>query len=456
MRFRRPTGFIIALALAVLVGTALFFVFLQAGAAAAAMRRERSTDEALAQAREALIVYAAERPMGAAVGPGFLPCPDLDDDGWAESTCGSLSGDRGQEQRLGRLPWKTLGLPDIRDGHGERLWYAVSTRFKGLLNCAASAACVELTPATALGTITVRDATGAVVLDGTSGDPVHGGAAAVVIAPGGPLARQRRECSPRACAVANYLDAAPPERSGEDNADFHDRSDGARVANGNGFIEGPVTDASGRVVVNDRIAAITPADLMPRVMRRVALEVAHCISFYASRPENAGRLPHPTPACARLPAPAFGRVPDTPFPGAVERGMLERWWRAHARTPEALDQLPTQAQACRLAAAPQDNGAVRSVPPPAPADEGETAGRDAPAWWPYWRPFVFYAPAAPGRPIEIVDVDSRVLARDRRFAVVVSVRGHECESPRLECDAAACSRVIDDDEARDAVVVAVP
>jgi hypothetical protein len=33
----------------------------------------------------------------------------------------------GQAERLGRLPWKTLGLPDLRDGDGERLWYAVSS-----------------------------------------------------------------------------------------------------------------------------------------------------------------------------------------------------------------------------------------------------------------------------------------------------------------------------------------
>ena len=30
----------------------------------------------------------------------------------------------------GRLPWKTLAIPDLRDGAGERLWYAVSVRFK--------------------------------------------------------------------------------------------------------------------------------------------------------------------------------------------------------------------------------------------------------------------------------------------------------------------------------------
>ncbi|HUP29836.1 MAG TPA: hypothetical protein VM122_06660, partial [Usitatibacter sp.] len=93
--------------------------------------RERASDRALAQARDALLAYATDRAIDTVVGPGYLPCPDVDEDGWAEATCGSLSGDSGQAQRLGRLPWKTLGLPDLRDGHGERLWYAVSTKHKG-------------------------------------------------------------------------------------------------------------------------------------------------------------------------------------------------------------------------------------------------------------------------------------------------------------------------------------
>src|SRR5690348_14815456 len=141
------------------------------GVFAGAAERDRVTERALAQAREALIAYAAERPIDAAVGPGYLPCPDADDDGWAESTCGSLSGHLGQAERLGRLPWKTLGLPDLRDGSGERLWYAVSTRHKGLLNCAASRECRDMSPAAALGTITVRAADGRPVHDGTIADP---------------------------------------------------------------------------------------------------------------------------------------------------------------------------------------------------------------------------------------------------------------------------------------------
>src|SRR4051812_35800256 len=192
MARRTQTGLSLVLAALLLCAAAAATIFAQFTAFAAVSQRERITERALAQAREALISYAADRPITAAVGPGYLPCPDLDDDGWAESTCGSLSGDRGQDERLGRLPWKTLGLPDLRDGDGERLWYAVSTKFKGLLNCAASASCIDMSPDVALGTITVRESTGGLVHDGTIAEPyraLEGGAAAVVIAPGAPLAR---------------------------------------------------------------------------------------------------------------------------------------------------------------------------------------------------------------------------------------------------------------------------
>jgi hypothetical protein len=462
----------------VFVAAALLFV--QVGGAAFANRRDGITERALAQARQALIAYASDRPIGAIVGPGFLPCPDADNDGWAESTCGSLAGDRGQEQRLGRLPWKTLGLPDLRDGHGERLWYAVSTRYKGLLNCAASAACVDHSPATALGTITVRDSSGRVTHDGTSADPEAGGAVAVVIAPGPPLARifadgertQRRDCAagdcdalgrclaepPRRaapCDPLNYLDLAPPERSGEDNADFHDRNDALRWRNGNGFIHGPIADARRGTLVNDRLEVIAYGDVMPRVMKRVALELAHCLAFYASRPENGGRLPPAAPACAGASggvAPPFGRVPDTPF--ALGPGRLPRWWRETPRVPEALAELPTQSHACRIAFPPEDAGASRTIPPGNPGDEGRTAGIAEIAWWTSWKPFVLYAPAAghsapAGQPgcsgakscIELIDGEGRSIAAGRRAAIVVGARAGECESARLLCDGAACTQV---------------
>lgn len=489
------SGTILLLATLVAFAAVAALVFVRAGATALVAQRDRVTERSLAEAREALLAWAADRPVTAAVGPGYLPCPDLDDDGWAEAICGSLSGDRGQEQRLGRLPWKTLGLPDLRDGHGERLWYAVSTRHKGLLNCAASAACVDMSPASAFGTITVRDPSGRIVLDGRLADAERGGAAAVVIAPGPPLVRlrsgtreafeQRRRCEPPdcdpsgrcvaqpawlapRCDPANYLDVAPTEHSGEDNARFHDRTDAERTRNGDGFVQGPIRDGEGRVVVNDRVAAVHRDDLLPRVMRRVALELAHCLGQYASRPENAGRLPPPERACDASPRDApFGRVPDTPF--AVSGGMLPRWWRVEAGGGKPLSELPTRARACTIAVPPDDDGAERSVPPPSPASEAASAGGDAPAWWRSWKPYVFYAPAhalrsatlaadcaRPQDCLELVDADGRAIGGPRRFALVVSRRAGECATPRLACDASRCFRVSASPAARAEVSLAVP
>ena len=408
---------LLLLALLLFAATALALV-LQAAAPSGAAARHRATERALAEARDALIAYAADRPITALVGPGYLPCPDLDNDGWAEPTCGSLDGASGQEQRLGRLPWKTLGLADVRDGDGERLWYAVSSRHKGLLNCGASAACVDMSPDAALGTITLRDAGGALLHDGTIAEAYRareGGAAALVIAPGAPLARlggeassgiaQARDCASdcdehgrcltdppqraAACNPANYLDRAPGARfHDEDNAAFVDRNDaGGRALNGDGFIAGPVRLADGRLAVNDRIIAIGHGDLMPHVMRRVALEVAQCLR---ARAPVAG-YPWAAPACAQatgdpsawspVPDARFGRVPDVEWiePCNLSMAAAHTWWKAwRAYVFYAL---------------------APSYQPPSPA----------PA-----------SCAGPGSCIEIVEPGGRVVARGRHAAVLVA------------------------------------
>jgi hypothetical protein len=325
--FRRQDGAVLLVATLLLLVALAFALTLLRAPAGREGAGPRATERSLAEAREALLAYAADRPIDDIVGPGYLPCPDLDNDGWAESTCGSLAGDSGQDERLGRLPWKTLGIADLRDGAGERLWYAVSTKYKGLLNCAASAACVDMSPDVALGTITVRDRGGALVHDATIADPHRadeGGAAAVLIAAG-----------------------APNGLAG-DNADFTDRG-------ANGF-----TQAS------DRILAIGYRDLMPRIMRRVALEVAACLRAHV---QASGSYPAPVPACSTswegVEDAQFGRVPDVSWP-----------------------------EACNLA--------------PAAAH----------SWWKAWRRHVFYA-RGPGA-IEIVDLDGRSVAANRDAAIIVA------------------------------------
>lgn len=296
------------------------------------LRRERTTIAALAQAKSALIgraVGLAITDIGAAR-PGDLPCPDLDDDGTAESACGNSSGTTGQALRLGRLPWRTLGLPDLRDGYGERLWYAVSNNYK---NNTRRTPLNSGTP----GTITLRDASGTIINDGANPafPAVASGLVALLLAPGPAIQRQGagavqdRSCTGGSCDSSgrctsvpasltpkcnplNYLDVAP----GEDNASFVDSS-------ADGFIGGDVFTAppAREVLVNDRVATIGYDEMMPLIEARVVAEVRNCLSEYAADPlRGNGRYPWAAPLNPLLP-PAyldvagarFGRVPDTPF-----------------------------------------------------------------------------------------------------------------------------------------------
>jgi hypothetical protein len=111
--------------------------------------------------------------------------------------------------------------------------------------------------------------------------------------------------------------------------------------NANGFIAGPVVLADGTVAVNDRIAAITPADLMPRVMQRVAQEVLHCVR--SAGPAGSrhlriddGHAPAPASAASRR----RSHAPARSHPTKARRGGNA--WRRHVFY--ALD---VQARGCR-------------------------------------------------------------------------------------------------------------
>lgn len=91
--------------------------------------RQATTAAALAQAKDALIGFAtAYSDTHSGEAPGYLPCPDDsggNPEGSAEIQCLNQNF-----SVMGRLPWKTLGLPAIRDGDGVCLWYAVSGTYK--------------------------------------------------------------------------------------------------------------------------------------------------------------------------------------------------------------------------------------------------------------------------------------------------------------------------------------
>jgi hypothetical protein len=233
------------------------------------IERDRKTAAALAEAKVALIAYAASFNTNMVpcnnptCRPGDLPCPDTDNDGIAESSCGNAAGTTGQANRLGRLPYKTLGLEDLRDGAGERLWYAVSNNFK--LNTRHFPLNSE-TP----GTITVWDSNGNVVANGTD----MSGAVAVVFAPGAALSREDGYGQVRDAAgennPVNYLDVA----LGEDNSAF---VDGGAT---NGFLTGEIRDTHGHILVNDRLVFITHDEFFAAVEQRVIGEVANALLDY--------------------------------------------------------------------------------------------------------------------------------------------------------------------------------
>lgn len=135
--FKKQQGFALFL-IAILLATAAATVTVKAlkhRSGYTQIARDRITADALAQAKEALIGYAATyRDNHPSEVFGYLPLPDLGssrnqtpDEG---NAAGNFPGNHTNLTVIGKLPWRTLGLSPLRDGQGECLWYAVSGSFQ--------------------------------------------------------------------------------------------------------------------------------------------------------------------------------------------------------------------------------------------------------------------------------------------------------------------------------------
>lgn len=215
--------------------------------------QQEKTAAALAQAKEALIgraVFDDNRP-------GSLPCPDTDNDGIVNGVAGNCTS-----SYIGRFPWKTLELPDIGDGNGEHLWYVLSPSF--------------------------RDNPTAGPLNSVSpnlwADPLTLGAetdiAAIIFATGAPLSGQNGRPSNN---IADYMEGAN--------------------ANGNSiYANDPASEA-----FNDRALAITRADLMAAVEKRMAAEAQKLLTgFYANSSATTGLRYFPYAAALGTNSPESG------------------------------------------------------------------------------------------------------------------------------------------------------
>ena len=94
---QRQSGVIAILILFIVAVVAISFLVSSLKSSSSQTERDKITAAALAQAKAALIGYAAGVNLkSGAARPGDLPCPDTNDDGQAESSCGNATGTTGQ------------------------------------------------------------------------------------------------------------------------------------------------------------------------------------------------------------------------------------------------------------------------------------------------------------------------------------------------------------------------
>jgi len=265
----RERGLALLVLLALLGITAAVLIIRISASAADTTDQDRNTARALGLAREALIARAATDSTS----PGSLPCPDIDNDGVAELFVGSHC-----PSYIGRLPWKTLGLPDLRDGYGERLWYALSQNFRDNL------AFAPINSDTA-GQLTVTGLTPA------------NNVIAIIFSPGPTIGAEQRDTASE-LDPANYLEGsnATPSPPASPNLNY--------VA----------LQPSG--TFNDRLLAITSDMLFPEVERRVAREARKCLDAFSQQPLASNRYPWAAPLTdfvnfADAPNTLVGRIPKT-------------------------------------------------------------------------------------------------------------------------------------------------
>ncbi len=331
-----------------------------------ALQIERSaiSDQALAQVKAALIGYAityGDTHSGEV--HGYLPCPDFDGgnpEGSSEAVCGSKN-----VSVLGRLPWRTLDLPLLRDGAGECLWYAVAGTYKN-------------NPKTDLMN---WDNEGLFEVLGDNGERLAGAnaasrAVAVIFAPGTVRGTQDRTPSGSAplCGgnyiASNYLDSD----------DLHDNSSVSAIASA------VTTFTSGSShKVNDRMIYITRNDIFDALLRRsdfiatlteMTQQTAKCIAAFGTNNGYSGSANKSLPWPAPLVLSGYGANTSYNDADGLYAGRV-----------------PYQADTSKTATGNGMSGFNLLSPSNCPA-----AWSDLNAWWSNWKDHLFYAIAGEFKP----------------------------------------------------------
>lgn len=233
MQARHKQRGVVLLVVMLLILVAGSFVLLKALNIAANRQADdpdATTYRALKQAKQALIGYAVNTPAltPSGLGPGRLPCPDLNGDGAAAGTC-SLGG---ANAMTGRFPYREIMSDRIVDGAGEPLWYALDEAYRYHL----------------ANVVINSDTPNGLVVDAQT-DIV-----AVIIAPGAAVGTQDRGGTP---AITDFLEG---DNATTDDAVF--------------------TLADPDIPFNDTLVTVTRAELMAAVERRVLAEATNALNAY--------------------------------------------------------------------------------------------------------------------------------------------------------------------------------
>jgi len=248
--FKKQTGAVLLALMLVLIVGSSYFLVTKLNTNLSLTRQSEETGLALNAAKNALIGYAISYPdkVNADFGPGYLLCPDKDNDGDAEGSC--VLG--GTNNTIGRFPYETLELEDLRDSSGQRFWYALSQNFRN-------------NPGKLVPLNSESPASADLSVNGV-GDIV-----AVIIAPGAPVNGQNRDPS-----VTNITSEISHYLEGDNN-----NLDTAFVTTLGGAIrKDGEYDTSGNYIFNDRLVVITRQELMQAVEKRVLGEVKQTLSKY--------------------------------------------------------------------------------------------------------------------------------------------------------------------------------
>ena len=262
LRLKRQRGLGLIFVISILALAATLVLLGSLNAASLRVERERTTREALIKAKEALIAYAVSDPNR----PGELPCPDVNDDGKlliGEDLIGSACA-----SYTGRLPWVTLGIPDLRDDSGERLWYALSVDFHAN------------GPVTLNSNTAFRAGNSSLTIGGTQ--PATN-VVAVVFSAGSPLQRADGVFQTRGCTVGVNCDAAfkcttsPASATPKCNpVNYLDVSGGIDNAD----LDRNFVSAAESASFNDRVLAINSDDIMSLVQKRAGRALAQYLRDY--------------------------------------------------------------------------------------------------------------------------------------------------------------------------------